>query len=141
VSRTLACPSDIGGISGDERRLKQALFNLISNALKFTPGGGAVRVEARTAGAGNGSDSDDLILSVADTGVGIPAEDQQRVFEKFERGQPHARESGAGLGLSLVKNLIELHGGSVTIDSQPGSGTAILCRLPASLRLPAEQPA
>ena len=141
LSLTLTCPTDIGGISGDERRLKQALFNLISNAPKFTPGGGAVRVEARTAGAGNGSDSDDLILSVADTGVGIPAEDQQRVFEKFERGQPHARESGAGLGLSLVKNLIELHGGSVTIDSQPGSGTAILCRLPASLRLPAEQPA
>ncbi len=80
-----------------------------------------------------------MILAVADTGVGIPQADQERVFEKFERSQPHARESGAGLGLSLVKNLIELHGGSVTIDSAPGSGTTVLCRLPATLRLPAEQ--
>ncbi|HTT78819.1 MAG TPA: ATP-binding protein, partial [Stellaceae bacterium] len=73
--------------------------------------------------------------------VGIPADDQDRVFEKFERGNPQARESGAGLGLSLVKRLIELHGGTVAIESAPARGTTILCRLPASLRLPQESAA
>ena len=132
LSLTLDCAPGIGAISGDERRLKQAVFNLVSNALKFTPAGGAVRVGARA------DDDGDVVIAIADTGVGIAAEDQQRVFEKFERAQPHARESGAGLGLSLVKNLIELHGGSVMIESAPGTGTTVACRLPASLRLPAE---
>ena len=63
------------------------------------------------------------------------------MFEKFERGSPYARESGAGLGLSLVKSLIELHGGSVTIQSEAGAGTTIVCRLPARLRLSAKAPA
>jgi signal transduction histidine kinase len=125
LALTLDCSADIGAIEADERRLKQAVFNLISNAIKFTPGGGSIRLEARR-------EDSELILAVADTGVGIPAADQERVFEKFERGNPQARESGAGLGLSLVKSLIELHGGSVAIDSTPGSGTTILCRLPAS---------
>jgi signal transduction histidine kinase len=121
----LDCPGDIGSIEADERRLKQALFNLISNAIKFTPEGGSIRVEAER-------ENGELVIAVADTGVGIPEADQERVFEKFERGNPQARESGAGLGLSLVKSLIELHGGSVVIDSAPGSGTTVRCRLPAS---------
>ena len=112
-------------VPADERRLKQALFNLISNAIKFTPAGGSIRLEARRSG-------NELILAVTDTGVGIPAVDQERVFEKFERGNPQARESGAGLGLSLVKSLIELHGGSVSIESRPSAGTTIHCHLPAS---------
>ena len=142
LTLTLSCPADLGAITADERRLKQALFNLVSNALKFTPAGGAVRLEARLDREPDGGEADgggDLIFAVADTGVGIPEADQERVFEKFERSQPYAREAGAGLGLSLVKNLIELHGGSVAIESAPGSGTTVLCRLPARLRLPAEQ--
>ena len=127
LALTLDCAADVGAIEADERRLKQALFNLISNAIKFTPGGGSIRLEARR-------EDRDLILAVADTGVGIPEADHERVFDKFERGNPQARESGAGLGLSLVKSLIELHGGSVAIDSAPGSGTTILCRLPALQR-------
>jgi signal transduction histidine kinase len=133
LSLTMDCPAGIDGIEADERRLKQALFNLVSNAIKFTPAGGSIRLEARL-------DDGDLILAVADTGVGIPAADQKRVFEKFERGNPYSREAGAGLGLSLVKSLIELHGGSVAIASEPGSGTTILCRLPARLRLAAAEP-
>ncbi|HEX6441518.1 MAG TPA: ATP-binding protein [Stellaceae bacterium] len=121
----LHCPGDIGSIDADERRLKQALFNLISNAIKFTPEGGTIRVDAER-------ENGELAVAVADTGVGIPEADQERVFEKFERGNPQARESGAGLGLSLVKSLIELHGGSVTIESAPGSGTTVRCRLPVS---------
>jgi signal transduction histidine kinase len=118
----LRCPPEIGVIEGDERRLKQALFNLISNAIKFTPPGGAIRLEAAR-------DKDALSLTVADTGIGIPPADQARVFEKFERG---VRQSGAGLGLSLVKNLIELHGGTVVIESASGQGTRITCRLPVA---------
>src|SRR5207248_7916324 len=125
LALTLRCPRDIGTIEADERRLKQALFNLISNAVKFTPAGGSIRLEARR-------DNGELIFAVSDTGVGIPTVDQERIFEKFERGNPQARESGAGLGLSLVKSLIELHGGSVSIQSTPGSGTTILCRLPSA---------
>ena len=116
------CPPEIGVIDGDERRLKQALFNLISNAVKFTPPGGAIRVEAARR-------EDTLLLTVADTGVGIPPADQARVFETFERG---LRRSGAGLGLALVKSLIELHGGTIVIESASGQGTRITCRLPVS---------
>jgi hypothetical protein len=70
-------------------------------------------------------------LIVADTGIGIPQSEQARVLEKFERG---TRQSGAGLGLSLVKSLIELHGGTVMIESATGRGTRIVCRLPAARR-------
>jgi signal transduction histidine kinase len=118
------CPADIGAISADERRLKQALFNLISNAIKFTPPGGTIRVEAERRGS-------DLLLTVADSGIGIPPSDQAGKFEKFERGTPR---SGAGLGLSLVKSLIDLHGGAVTIDSAASRGTTITCRLPMGPR-------
>jgi len=139
LSLTVSCQGDIGAIEADERRLKQALFNLVSNAIKFTPSGGSITLEARAEGQPDG----DLVLAVSDTGVGIAAGDQERVFEKFERANPHARESGAGLGLSLVKSLVELHGGSVTIESETGAGTTIACRLPANLRSqkPAKRPA
>jgi signal transduction histidine kinase/PAS domain-containing protein len=137
----LDCPDDIGAITADERRLKQALFNLVSNAIKFTPEGGSIRLEARFGERAEGQRERDLILAVADTGVGIAPDDHERVFEKFERGNPHTRESGAGLGLSLVKSLIELHGGSVAIESAPGAGTTILCRLPGALRVPAAEEA
>jgi signal transduction histidine kinase len=124
---SLHCAKNLGTIEADERRLKQALFNLISNAIKFTPPGGSIRLEAERQ---NG----ELVLSVSDTGVGIPMEDQARVFEKFERGDPQLYQSGAGLGLSLVKSLIELHGGRVTIESSPDKGTTVRCHLPTGHR-------
>ena len=119
------CPADIGAIEADERRLKQALFNLVSNAIKFTPPNGSIQLRAERA-------DDELILSVADTGVGIPAADQVRIFDKFERGDPTLAQTGAGLGLSLVKSLIELHGGTVTIESSPEQGTTVRCHLPTN---------
>ena len=129
---SLRCPVGIGAIEADERRLKQALFNLISNAIKFTPAGGSIRLEAKR-------EADDLVLSVTDTGVGIPLADQERVLEKFERGAHEAPQTGAGLGLSLVKSLVELHGGRVTIESSPERGTAVRCHLPPG-RQPAAKP-
>src|SRR5260370_8332597 len=93
---TLHCPAEIGPIEGDERRLKQALFNLISNAIKFTPAGGSIRLEARR-------ENQELVVAVADTGVGIPEADQERGFEKFDAGNPQARQAGPPLGLSPAK--------------------------------------
>ncbi len=118
----LRCPPDIGVIEGDQQRLKQALFNLISNAIKFTLPGGAVRVEARR-------DDSELLLSVMDTGDGLAAAEQARVLGQVARTQSRM---GSGLGLSLVKSLVELHGGTVAIETVPGSSTRITCRLPAS---------
>ena len=118
------CEPGIGILMVDERRLKQALYNLISNAIKFTPEGGRILLSTRRQGA-------DLVMTVSDTGVGIAPEDQSRVFGKFERGSGQHRQIGAGLGLALVKSLIELHGGTVELASSPGQGTRVICRIPA----------
>jgi len=117
------CPHDIGSIRADAVRLRQALFNLVSNAIQFTPPGGKVTLSARR-------DDGRMLISVTDTGIGISPEDQERVFNKFERVDPNARESGAGLGLALAKSLIELHGGTVELESAPGQGTRATCRVP-----------
>jgi len=106
----------------DERRLKQALFNLLSNAIKFTPPEGKITLEAKTT-------KNELVISVSDTGVGISHEDQSRIFEKFERGKREP-QLGAGLGLSLVKNIIELHGGRIHLSSEVDKGTQVTCILP-----------
>ena len=116
----LRCPPQIGVIEGDERRLKQAVFNLISNAIKFTLPGGAIRVDAKR------SDSE-LLLSVTDTGDGLAAAERVQAFGQVERKRSR---TGSDLGLSLVKSLVELHGGSVEIEPVPGNGTRITCRLP-----------
>lgn len=135
-------PAEMAAIEGDSRRLKQALCNLVSNAIKFTPAGGSIRVSAHAEG-------ETTVLSVSDTGVGIAAEDQARVFEAFTRARPFGtagrmRRSGPGLGLSLVKHIFELHGGRVWLESSPGRGTTVHCALPARVTpaaLPDEHPA
>jgi signal transduction histidine kinase len=122
----LDCAPDIGAMYADERRLKQVLFNLVSNAIKFTPDSGVLTLAARRG-------TEFLEFRVEDTGVGIHADEQERVFEKFERGnRPRGRQTGvgAGLGLSLVRSFVALHGGDVVIESAPERGTAIVCRLP-----------
>ena len=116
----LRCPASIGAIGGDERRLKQALFNLVSNAVKFTPPGGAIRIEAERC-------RDEVLLSVADTAAGIAAADHAGRFQQFDRGRSQA---GSGFGLSLVRSLVELHGGTVEIESAPGRENRVTCRLP-----------
>ncbi len=119
------CPPDIGMMVADDRRLKQALFNILSNAVKFTPDNGHVVLSARRHG-------DEIMITTTDSGIGISAEDQERVFGRFERGShPDARRAGAGLGLSLVKSFVEMHGGWVSIDSRLDHGTSVMCTLPA----------
>ncbi|MDZ5646893.1 sensor histidine kinase [Nitrospirillum sp. BR 11828] len=126
VTLLVQVPYDIGTLDADERRLKQALYNLVSNAVKFTPPGGQVTLSAKRQ---MGEGGPEMVLSVSDTGIGIPAADRQRVFNKFERGDVQNHPAGAGLGLSLVKSFVELHGGRVEI-SDSDHGTLIQCHLP-----------
>ena len=110
---------------GDRGRLAQVLDNLISNALKFTPESG--RVEVRTA-ASNG----DVLLEVRDSGIGIPAHEQPRLFERFFRAASATEQAipGTGLGLAIVKAIVEAHGGRIEVDSKPGAGTTFRVALP-----------
>ncbi len=124
VSLSVACDPDIGVIRADPRKLKQILFNLLSNAFAYTGAGGAVSIGAdRAPGL--------VRLWVADSGRGVSTGDQARIFEPFESAGPSA---GAGLGLSLVQRLVSLHGGWVRMESTPGAGTRVTCYLPADPR-------
>jgi signal transduction histidine kinase len=119
-------PADLPRVHADKRRLHQVLLNLLSNAVKFTPAEGRIDVIAAR-GAGGG-----LVVRVADTGIGMAAEDIPRALERF--GQIDSRLSrayeGAGLGLPLAKQLVELHGGTLSIDSVLGRGTTVSFTLP-----------
>lgn len=114
----------IGSFVADERRVVQVLYNLLANAIGFSPQGGTVEIAARRS-------SDSIIFSVADSGPGIPAEVQDKVFDWFESHANGSRHRGAGLGLSLVRSFVELHGGTVRVDSAPGRGTVVTCEFPA----------
>ena len=112
-------------IRADERKVKQIVLNLLSNAVKFTPDGGRVDVRART-------DTDNVEVSVSDTGIGIAKQDQETVFEEFRQvGRDYTRKAeGTGLGLALSKRFIELHGGSIRVESEPGKGSTFTFTLP-----------
>ena len=128
VTLLIDCDEDAGSIDADERRLKQVLLNLISNALKFTPTGGRITLGVQMLSTpGHG---DELALSVADTGSGIPQADQARIFEPFAQGNKRRQSSSAGVGLALVKSFINLHGGRVELKSKQGEGTVVTCYLP-----------
>jgi two-component system, cell cycle sensor histidine kinase DivJ len=109
----------------DRRALNQILINLISNAIKFTPRGGTVTVSATC-------ETGKLLLTVEDTGVGIGADDLPRLGEAFfqARGSYDRKHDGSGLGLSIVKGLVDLHGGETDIHSRLGEGTRVTVRLP-----------
>jgi signal transduction histidine kinase len=122
----------VGTIRADERKVKQVLLNLLSNALKFTPEGGRIDV---TAGVQDGVAE----ISVTDTGVGIAAEDQQTVFEEFRQvGTASKKVEGTGLGLAISRKFIELHGGKIWVKSQPGMGSTFTFTLPMTSDPPIE---
>lgn len=129
IEVSLNCPTDIGQAEFDERRMKQVLLNLIRNAIDFTPAGGRIILSAQR-------HDQHLELSVSDTGPGIDIKDQERIFKPFEKtdaprddGDGDAR-GGAGLGLTLVQNIVSLHGGEVRLDSVKGQGTTVRIILP-----------
>ena len=119
---------DLGEITGDARRLRQVMMNLLSNAFQYSHQGSRVTVRARRA-------EDGITVSVGDEGIGIEAGEQNRVFERFERGD-RSRGSGygAGLGLALVKSFVELHGGEVALVSDIDQGTEVTVSLPLAPR-------
>ena len=126
IRLSLEAAPDVDTVRGDERKLKQVTLNLLSNAVKFTPEGGSVCLGVRRNGAA-------VEVWVTDTGVGIAPEDQGRVFEEFRQvGVDSARKAeGTGLGLALAKKFIELHGGTIRLESAPGRGSTFTFTLPA----------
>jgi signal transduction histidine kinase len=117
---------------GDAEQLERVVLNVATNAVKFTPPGGTVRVAVRY-------DGPMIRVEVADTGIGISEADQEHIFDRFYRATQDGKKppSGTGLGLFIVKTVIEAHGGSVELDSEPGGGTRVVCLLPAA-RITAE---
>lgn len=112
-------------IRGDKRMIQDLIFNLLDNAIKYNRMGGSVKISLSDEGTQG-------VIKVADTGIGIPAEDIERVFERFYRvDKSRSRKAGGtGLGLSIVKHIVEFHGGSVSIDSEVNRGTTVIVKLP-----------
>jgi signal transduction histidine kinase len=131
IELVAALPADLPPVRADRTRLEQVLLNLVQNALRHTPPGGIIAIEGR---ADPGSAT--VTLTVADTGVGIPAEDLPLVFERFYRSDSsRARETGgAGLGLALVEELVTAMGGSVAATSEPGRGSRFSVALPQATK-------
>ena len=125
IELTLAVDRGLGSVVGDERKIKQVLLNLLSNAVKFTPEGGRVEVGAVPTDGG-------VEISVSDTGIGIASENQELIFEEFRQvggDYAHKRE-GTGLGLTLARKFVELHGGRLWVKSQPGQGSTFTFSIP-----------
>jgi signal transduction histidine kinase len=152
ISLRLEVDPSAGAVAADERKIKQVLFNLLTNALKFTARGCHVEVSAR-------GDGDEVLVSVSDDGIGIAEADQARIFEEFQQvGRSHVQE-GTGLGLALSRGFVQLHGGRLCVESEPGKGSTftftlprspstgagaeadgLICREPASVALPTTSP-
>ncbi len=125
IALDVAVDDRLGDFVGDERKIKQILLNLLSNAVKFTPEGGRVAINAKQT---NGA----VEISVTDTGIGIAPEDQPKIFEEFRQvGFDYAHKSeGTGLGLTLAKKFVELHGGRIWVESEVGKGSKFTFTLP-----------
>jgi signal transduction histidine kinase len=119
----ICAPTDIGTFTADERRLRHILFNLLSNAVGFSPAGETVSLMAERRPSA-------VVFSVTDRGPGISPEAKDKVFDWFETDSKGSQHRGPGLGLSLVRSFVELHGGTVTIDSAHGQGTIVTCIFP-----------
>ena len=125
ITLDLSVDERLGDFVGDERKIKQILLNLLSNAVKFTPEGGRIDLSARQ------SDGE-VEISVSDTGIGISREDQAKIFEEFRQvGGDYAHKvEGTGLGLTLAKKFVELHGGKIWVESEVGKGSRFIFTLP-----------
>jgi len=119
----LECREDAGHFLADGRRLRQVIFNLLSNAFKYTPQGGTITL-------GGGIEGEVVRIFVSDTGPGLSPDVQATAFERFASRSHAGVRAGAGLGLALVNRFVELHGGWVALESTPGLGTTVLCNLP-----------
>ena len=117
ITVTVEVADDVETVEADELRFKQVVLNLLSNAVKFTPDGGSVSIRAYREGT-------ELMVTVTDTGIGVPPEDQERIFESFQQGRRGApKEEGTGLGLTLSRRIVWLFGGRMWLESTPGVGS------------------
>ncbi|HWE83009.1 MAG TPA: HAMP domain-containing sensor histidine kinase [Gaiellaceae bacterium] len=124
VKLSVAMEPEFDVVRGDERRIRQVVFNLLSNAVKFTPPGGEVAVAAARIDG-------EVQVSVTDSGPGIALEDQERIFEEFQQTEAGVEHrEGTGLGLALSRRLVELHGGRIWVESEPGRGSRFVFALP-----------
>jgi signal transduction histidine kinase len=125
IRMSLVVPAEKTPVRLDPLRIRQVLWNLVHNAVKFTPKGGEIRVEAA-------ADDRGISFSIADNGVGIDTKDLSLIFERFRQvdGSSTRAYRGMGIGLALAKAFVELHGGTIQVDSQPGRGTTFRVRLP-----------
>jgi signal transduction histidine kinase len=123
LALSIEAPPNIGSFIADERRLRQILFNLLANAVSFSPPGAIVTLQAERR-------PDAIVFSVRDRGPGIPSEVLGKVFDWFETHSLGSQHRGPGIGLSLVRSFVELHGGIVAIDSEVGEGTTVTCTFP-----------
>ena len=121
----------VGPVHADELRIKQVIVNLLTNAVKFTPDGGRVEVRALV-------ERGEVLVTVADTGTGVAAEDRERIFESFQQGGRRASTTeGTGLGLTLSNRIVELHGGRIWVESELGEGSTFGFAIPAGTPAPA----
>jgi signal transduction histidine kinase len=118
----------------DRNLLSQAVSNLLSNAIKYSPGGGLITINA-------GAEANHIVVTVTDHGIGIPASDLGRLFERYYRGSNVSGVVGTGVGLFLVKIVVDLHGGNLAVDSEEGKGSQFIVRLPINLAMHPGQPA
>ena len=125
-------PADLPEVQADPMRLMQVLINLLSNAYKYTPDGGHIRVWAQVHGSAEEDSEQWVMCAVQDSGVGIAPQDQERIFQPFTRIQTPqtGREAGTGLGLSITRSIVELHGGHIWVESEPGVGSTFYFTLP-----------
>jgi signal transduction histidine kinase len=121
--------NSLGRFYADERKFKQILLNLLSNAVKFTPEGGQVRLRAEQV-------TDELLVSVIDSGVGIALDDQELIFEEFRQvaTKDRSKPEGTGLGLALTRRFVEMHGGRISVQSEVGKGSTFAFTLPCNLK-------
>ena len=134
IAVRLDCDENIGPLLADERRIKQILLNLIRNAINFTPENGTIGIIAQP-------ENDFIKFTITDSGIGISEGDLERIFEPFERAvhehradmSPQALSRGAGLGLTLVRNIVDLHGGELNITSKEGQGTSVSFTIPKEI--------
>ena len=136
IEMRMVLTDGVGAFRADGRRVRQVLFNLLSNAINYSEPGQTVTLAAMRRG-------DEIVFKVSDRGRGIPAEMIDRVFNRFETFPNGSRHRGPGLGLSIVKSMVELHKGRVLIDTAPNEGTTVTCIFPidpAAVESAAEEP-
>ncbi len=128
IALDIETPEDIGIFSADERRIRQVLYNLLSNAVGFSPPGSRIVLRASR-------DKNEVSFSVTDQGPGIPQEVRSRIFDRFESHSLGSSHRGAGLGLSIVRSFVQLHGGTIDVESTVGQGTTFTCKFPVQPNL------